>query len=440
MSGAASEFRLGWKVVFAGAIGLGIGVSGAPFFTLGVFLKPLSGTFGWTRAETSAATLFLTFGAALTAPVVGRLADRLDVRKLALFSLFGITLAFLWLTRTNEHVSSWYFGLALLAFAGCGTTNLVWAHAITTWFDRSRGLALGLTLAGSGISGIVAPRALDTVIRLHGWRAGYVALALFTLLVAIPVVFLFFREKPAADAEQGQIGAGGIGRAAVGPPPGLTVAQTLRTRQYWQLAIGIMLPAGAIAAMIVHLVPLLTDAGLSRDSATSIAGLLGFALVAGRIANGFLVDRLHAPYVAWVFLTLPGIGYLLIAMGAASGSGAVTGWSAQTGWSIGLATILFGVSAGAEADLLAFLASRLFGRRAFGAIYGLLLLPFGFGGGVAPVLLGRVYDLTGHYTIALYGGAVACIVGAAMVGTLGRHPPWPQADDLPATGIAPAGA
>jgi cyanate permease len=395
----ASEFRLGWKVVLSGAIGLGIGVSGAPFFTLGVFLKPLSQEFGWTRAETSAGTLFLTFGAALTAPAVGRLADRVDVRKLALFSLFGITLAFLWLTRTSTHVASWYFGLALLALAGCGTTNLVWAHAVTTWFDRSRGLALGLTLAGSGVAAFAAPRAVDTLIRLHGWRGGYIGMALFTLLVAIPVVFLFFRERPRAKPLPGE---------SPEPPPGLTVAETMRTRQYWQLAIGIMLPAGAIAAMIVHLAPLLTDAGVSRDSATAIAGLLGLTLVFGRIANGFLIDRLHAPYVGAVFLMFPGIGYLLFATGSASG------------WTVVPATILFGVSAGAEADLLAFLASWLFGRKAFGAIYGLLLLPFGFGGGVAPMLLGRVYDVTGHYTMALYGGAAACFAGAAMVCGLGR--------------------
>jgi sugar phosphate permease len=175
-----------------------------------------------------------------------------------------------------------------------------------------------------------------------------------------------------------------------------------------------MFPAGAIAAMIVHLAPLLTDAGVSRDSATAIAGLLGLTLVVGRIANGFLIDRLHAPYVGAVFLMFPGIGYLLFATGSASG------------WSVVLATILFGVSAGAEADLLAFLASWLFGRKAFGAIYGLLLLPFGFGGGVAPILLGRVYDVTGHYTPALYGGAAACFVGAAMVGGLGRPARFPM--------------
>jgi MFS family permease len=395
----ASEFRLGWKVVMAAALGVGIGVSGAPFYTLGVFLKPLSGEFGWSRAEASAATLFLTFGSALTAPVVGRLADRLNVRNIALISLVGIVLAFLWLTQSGPRVGSWYFGLALLALAGCGTTPLVWVHAVTTWFDKSRGLALGFTLAGSGISGIVSPHAVDFLIIHYGWRAGYVGLALFTLIVALPVVFLFFREKATAKTVKD-----------TSHLPGLTVGEVLRTRRYWQLAIGFMSTGGAIAAIIVHLVPLLTDTGVSRTTATSIAGLMGFAVVFGRIAVGFLVDRLHAPYVAAVLLTIPAIGYLLIA----GGSG--------VGWSLMLATILFGLSAGAEVDLMAYLGSRFFGLKAFGAVYGMLLLPFGLGAGVAPILMGHVYDVTGHYTLALYGGAVGCVVGAALIGTLGRYP------------------
>jgi MFS family permease len=237
MSRNASEFSLGWKVVMAAALGVGIGVSGAPFYTLGVFLKPLSGEFGWSRAEASAATLFLTFGSALTAPVVGRLADRLNVRKIALISLIGIVLAFLWLTQSGPRVGSWYFGLALLALAGCGTTPLVWVHAVTTWFDKSRGLALGCTLAGSGISGIVSPHAVDFLIMHYGWRAGYVGLALFTMVVALPVVFLFFREKATTKTAKD-----------TSHLPGLTVGEVLRTRRYWQLAIGFLSTGGAIAA------------------------------------------------------------------------------------------------------------------------------------------------------------------------------------------------
>jgi MFS family permease len=408
MSRNTSEFRLGWKVILAGMLGIGIGVSGAPFYTLGVFLKPLSGEFGWSRAETSAATLFLTFGSALTAPIVGRLADRLNIRKIALFSLCGVALAYLGLTQTTANVASWYFGLGCLAIAGCGTTNLIWSHAVTSWFDRSRGLALGLTLTGSGICGIVAPRAIDTLIHRYGWQAGYTGLSLFALFVALPVVFVFFHEKPKPRGQKGKDTA---------HLPGLTVAQAMRTWRYWQLAFGIMLVAGSIAAMIVHLVPLLTDSGVSRGAATSIAGLMGFAVVFGRVAIGFLVDRLHAPYVAAVLLTLPGIGYLLIATGAVSGS------------TVLVAAILFGLSAGAEADLLAYLGSRFFGLRAFGAIYGLLLLPFGTGAGIAPIIMGRVYDVTGHYTPALYGGALCCVTGALLIGTLGRYPKFSTRTD-----------
>jgi predicted MFS family arabinose efflux permease len=398
--GGLSEFRNGWKVVLASATGVGVGVTGAPFYTIGIFLKPLVAEFHWSRAGVSAATLFLSTGAALTAPFVGRLADRIDVRKIALISMIGVILGFLGLTRIGADITSLYFWLAVLALAGCGTTPLVWTHAVNSWFDRSRGLSLGLTLAGGGVAAILAPRGVDRLIQAYGWQAGYVGLAVVTAL-AYPIILLFFHEKKAPILANGEDTIERVG---------LTVRQAVRSRCFWQLAIGMLLVTGAVAAILVHLVPLLTDAGLSRDRATAIAGLLGFAVLFGRVFIGLLVDRFHAPYVAAIVLTIPGIGYLLMA--TAPGDG----------WVLMLATLMFGTAAGAEADILAYLASRFFGLRAFGGIYGLLLAAFGIGAGLGPITMGRVFDETGGYGPALYAGAAACVTGAILIGCMGRYP------------------
>ena len=168
MDDAYSEFRSGWKVVCGAAIGVGVGVTGAAFYTVGVFLKPLTAEFHWSRAAISASTLFLHFGWAVMAPFIGRLADRFDVRNIALISLIGVILGFLGLTHINAHIWTFYLGLMFLGIAGSGTAPLIWTHAVNSWFDRSRGLALGLTLAGSGIAAIVAPRGVDTLIQWHG--------------------------------------------------------------------------------------------------------------------------------------------------------------------------------------------------------------------------------------------------------------------------------
>ena len=189
-----------------------------------------------------ASTLFLHFGWAAMAPIIGRLADRFDVRKIALWSLAGIILGFLGLTQMTGQIWTLYLGLLFLGMAGSGTAPLVWTRAVNSWFNRSRGLSLGLTLAGSGVAAIVGPRGVDSLIQAYGWRAGYLGLASFVLVVAYPIVFLFFREKKP------------LVLSATDPPkslPGSTVSEALRTIQFWQLIFGILFIAGAVAAMMI---------------------------------------------------------------------------------------------------------------------------------------------------------------------------------------------
>jgi MFS family permease len=401
MSRDYSEFRAGWPVIFASAVGVGAGVTGAAFYTVGIFLKPLVAEFHWSRAAVAAAGLFLHFGWASMAPFIGRLADRFGARTIALTCLVGMILGFLGLTQINGHVWTFYLGLVFLGVAGSGTAPLIWSHAVNSWFDRSRGLALGLTLAGSGVAAILAPRGVDSLIQAHGWQAGYLSLAVYTAVIALPIVFLLFRERKPIDA------------LAVGQPDlllGTTIGEAVRTVRFWQLALGILLAAGAIASMLVHLVPLLTDSGMSRSQATGVAGLVGFAVVISRIVTGFLVDRFHGPYVAGIVFSIPALGYLLIASHPGGG------------WPLILAALSIGMAAGAEIDLFAFLTSRFFGLKSFGGIYGLILVSFALGAGIAPILTGHVFAVTGSYVPALYAGAASCAAGALLIGFLGRYP------------------
>jgi predicted MFS family arabinose efflux permease len=392
-----SEIVHGWRILVASAIGVGVGLGGVPFFTLGVFLKPLSEAFSWTRAEVGATSMCISIGAGLTAPFVGSLADRADVRRIALVSLVAMSAAYLGLTQLNGDVRFLYLGVIGLAVCASGTSPLVWALAVNTWFDRARGLALGLTLAGSGVTAIVAPRLVDLLIAAHGWQAGYVGIALFTGLIATPVVFFLF------DGKRPQAKPGG---ATHDMQPGTSVGEALRFVEFWKLACGALLVNGAVVAILVHLVALLTDNGMTRTSATSIAGMLGFAVLTGRLGIGYLFDRVSASRLAGVVFTFPAIGLLLLATAPDNVGLAV------------ISAILFGLGSGSEVDALPYLAGRLFGLRCFGTIYGLLIIAHLIGGGVGPILLGYVYDVRGSYGFGLAAIAVACLFGALLVGSL----------------------
>jgi MFS family permease len=398
-----SELRAHWTVVFAAAMGAAAGITGMSVYSLSILIGPLSEAFGWSRAEVSAAKTVLTAGFVLTGPLVGYLADRIGVRQIGIASLALLALGMFSMTLIGPSILGFYVALFLLAVAGCGTTALVWTRAVATWFDRSRGMALALTLTGPGLMGVVTPVLLDTLIQRYGWRAGYITMGVFALITLVPLV-LFFRE----NRDDGRHG----GTVASTPrlQTGVTVKEAVRSRHFWQIGFSFLLIGGVVSALMVHLVPLIIDAGLGRGTAVRIAGVLGIAVIVGRMLTGYLVDRFHPPTVAAVFLFMPVFGCLLLIAGPESAGMIV------------LAVAFIGLAAGSEVDLVPYLTARYFGLKAYGRIYSWMFVAFYVGVGIGPLFLGWRYDLDGHYTRALEIVIPFLIVGVLAIATLGRPP------------------
>lgn len=403
------ELARGWRVVLASAIGAGSGVTGLAFYAVGQFIRPLGHAFGWSRAAVSTGVLCLLLGTVLTAPLIGGLVDRIGVRRLALASMGGIALGFVALSRNGGSLLLFQLGWLLVSVLGCGTTPLIWTRAVGGWFDRRRGLALGLTLAGTGLSALLVPLLLSRLIAVAGWRTGFLALAAEILLLGLPCVWLWFGERgeqhPSEPAPQPERASWEWSPAE----PDLSLRQAMRGTIFWRLLVGMLLVAGVVAGLIVHLTPLLMDRGASAISAGGWSSLLGVAVIVGRVGIGGLLDRSNAARVAGLFLMLPAIACLLLA----ADRGALA------------ALLLIGLAAGAEVDLLAYLASRCFGLRHYGAIYGWLLSAFSLGGGIGPILAGRVHDATGSYRMALLAGAALCAAGALLIGSIRTGRPAP---------------
>lgn len=398
------EFARGWTIVLACILGVGVGVTGLPFYTFGIFVKPLAADFGWSRGAITTGMLCLNFGGMVTSPFIGKLMDRFGVRTLALTSLVGLAIGFLLLSRTGSSVATFYAGWLALSFLGCATSPLAWTRAVNLNFDKARGLALGLTLLGTGIASILGPPAVQALIARYGWRGAYVGIALFILLVALPIAFAFLREPvPETNRSRAEalIGAG--------------YREAVTSRRFLLIGLGIFCVILAQASATVHLVPLLGDRGMSAGQAASIAGLLGVAVIIGRVLVGLLLDRFHAPKVARIFLALPALALLLLL-------------SCHDAASAGGAALLLGLAAGAEVDLLAYLVSRYFGMLNYGAIYGTLLSIFTLGAGLGPVLTGLAYDSAKSYDLALAVGTALFLIGAAAIGFLGPYPSYSEPD------------
>jgi predicted MFS family arabinose efflux permease len=304
------------------------------------------------------------------------------------------------LSLSPRSPAAFVFLAALAGALSSVQTPLPYAKAISAWFDDRRGLALGVAMAGVGLGAIIMPQIARALIDWVGWRSAYVGLGVITFAVAFPAVALVIRE-PSASAERGNA------QAMLRRRAGVTAREAVRTSQFWLMACVFLLAGGAINGANTHIVPLLTDRGLTPAAATGMFGVMGLSTLVGRPFIGLLLDRIFAPYVTAAFFLAPLVGLPLLT----TGSGATP--------AIGAA--LLGLALGAEIDLIAFLTTRYLGQRAFGEIYGYLFMAFVLGSGIGQLLGDVSFDGIGSYTPALIGYAVALVGAAFLVNRLGPY-------------------
>jgi predicted MFS family arabinose efflux permease len=401
MNLTAVEFRRGWPVLVAAALGTAFGASPIPFNSAGPFTKPLAEEFGWGRGDIQLALFWFTAAVVLTVPFIGGLADRIGVRKVAIgtLALFGVTFAALAFTPAS--LLGFYLLWALMGALGGGSTPVTWTRAVNAWFVHNRGLALALTLMGTGVTAAFLPSLATWLIGEFGWRKAFLGISLLPLAVALPVVVWLFREPDEKDAHP---------QIAPANRVGASVAQALRDYRFWVIALSILCVAIGVGGSITNFQPLLMDRGFEPQQAARIAGVIGVSVIVGRLLAGVLIDRYWAPLVTLPMLALPAVACFLLAQPQVPAAAAI------------LSAVLIGLAAGAETDLVAYLTARYFGLANYGRLYGLQYSVFGFASGISPFLFGKVFDVTGSYQPILYVAAVLFVLGAVALLTLGRYP------------------
>jgi MFS family permease len=405
----SSEFRRGYKPLLGALIGAGCGLSSVCFYTNGVFVAAISEDMNWSRGAIQVGVSIMILIAVITAPTVGWLIDRYGARRIALISLplFGITLS--GMSLVTDQIWTFYAGWTVMSIFAAGTLPITWTKVVNGWFDDFRGMALGLTLAGTGIAATLAPSYVVWLIDIMGWRNAYVALAFTVMAISLPSVYLLFKEP--AESQSGKMNQidAAISKQHL-MATGLSVKEALKGYRFWVLSISLLLVAASISGVITNFVPLLTDKGLSFADAARYAGLIGVSVIGGRLVAGFLMDRLWAPMIAAIFLCMPCLAAFILTTDNISPM------------LLGLSALIVGLAAGAELDLMAFLVSRYFGLKHYGALYGGIYIFFSIGAGLAPAMFGWTYDMFGHYQAVLYIAAISSMIGACLMLTLGRYP------------------
>jgi MFS family permease len=387
----------GWRVVLAAYFGVMVGFGSLLVFTFGTFLKPLSGAFGWSRESVSAAFGLAALTVAVCSPILGRLLDRFGPRRIILpcMSVFAVAFASLGLlTPSRTHL---YATFVLLGIVGNGTSQMGYSRAVATWFDRRRGLALALVMAGSATGAMVFPPLAQTLIDAYGWRAAYFLLGGLVLLFGLPLTALFVRENFVP------------GSLAASPRQGFAVARAFRSRAFWILLAALFCGSISVNGAITHLSPLLTDRGIAADRAALVASALGLASFGGRLITGVLLDRFFGPLVGFCLLGATAAGIMLLGL-ASSVPAALA------------AAALIGLGMGAEADLTPYLLTKYFGLRSFSTLYGFTWTAYAVAGATGPILMGKAFDATGSYSFMLAALAAATLLSAALYLALPRYP------------------
>jgi MFS family permease len=364
----------GWQVALASSIASMAGFGSILIYSFGIFLKPLSVEFGWTRETISTAFACASLTLGICSPALGWLLDRYGPRRIVIPSVVIFGLAFASLSLLSNNKVQLFGTFILIGAVGNATAQMGYARAVSSWFQRHRGLALALLMAGSAAGTIAVPVITQKLIGAYGWRAAYVILGTAPFIIALPLVALFLREKPAE-------GACKTGNAE---PRKAAIAEAVRSRAFWLLAATLFLAAMSTTGIITHLSALLTDRGISRGVAAFAVAVVGGTSVLGRLITGWILDRHFGPRVNMVLLFMTAAGLLLL-----SNARSVTAGIA--------AAALIGFSMGGEADVTPYVLSRYFGLVSLGTLYGFMWTAYAIAAALGSVLLGRAFDSTGSY-------------------------------------------
>jgi MFS family permease len=396
---AVAELRRNWLLLLAAVSASGIYAT--TYYTIGVFVAPWQAEFGWRKSEIGVAFSIHALCLAVASPFVGGIIDRYGVRRPAFASLLCMSLGFIGLSTIGPERWTLYAAVAFFAFAGSATTPVVFTRSVIESFDRSRGLALGLTIGAASITATLAPIAAYNLINHVGWRGAWLAFAALPLVV-IPFVYVGLKEVSNVRYIPTGVSAP-VRPAEIG---GIPLRSAVRSRTFWLLSLSFFMLTFAVTAALTQIVPMLSEIGVARAAAVRMASAMGLGLALGRVLGGYTVDRIFAARVFGAICLVAGIGLAALASGR---SGLVFA-----------ACFSVGVAGGTEIDILAYMVSRYFGPMDYGKIYGLQWSFSLVGAMVSPIVAGHFLELRGGYRLLLTVSALLTFLAALL--SLGFSP------------------
>jgi len=374
----------GWRIL--GFATLTAALTG-PGQTLGVsvFIDHFIEDLALTRSEVSIAYLIGTMLGALTLPTVGRWIDRVGVRNAITIIGVAFSVALVAMSGVGGFITL-AAGFTFIRLLGQGALSIASTVAVTHWFERRRGFALGLYTTGASLLIGFTPVLLNQAIEFTSWRAAWIIAAVAILVTVVPIGRFGIISYP---SDIGEVPDGHVAVAAtkqVQPKRrSYTRAEAVRTVPFWIVLAGSAAAGAWSTALNFHQISLLGEAGLS----SSAAALMFLPQVAGgsvaALAFGALTDRVQARWLIPISMGLLATAMLLVQV-------------VKPGPVVFVYAMTLGLSSGSARSIRAALLPKWFGTAHIGAISGLITLALVVGSAVGPVTFSLGRDWLGGYS------------------------------------------
>lgn len=398
----------GWRIVFLAFL-LQLLATGPVYYAFGSYSLLFQENLGANRTEVNFAySLLLFFGAVGAAPL-GWALDRWPVKWIGTIGL-ALTASGLALLTVASSITQVMILFGLVIGIGDVMTNMVTTNfLVTRWFERRRGLAIGLAMLGASVAAIVFPPLTPSLINAFGWREMFFVYAAVTASAIIPM-WVLGRVPDEVPLEEQIASAAGQPSETREQRVQLGLRQIVSVSGFWIVSVSIGIMIGVTGATTITLVPYAVGKGFSEVSAATLISLLGMAAFAGKLVFGAVADRIDLRWAlraalitmtASCLLYVPAGSYTLLAA----------------------ASILFGLGVGGMLPLWGVLVGRIFGSHNCGKALGFTraaMFPWTI---LCPMIAGLSFDWTQSYVFAWYFfGAVLML---CLVGTFLR-PNWAQ--------------
>ena len=393
----------GWVIVIAALIigTLTFGIRNA----FGVFFKSLEGEFGLSRAMTSGilsihlvvGTVFIIIGGW----ALDKYGPRILTFLMGLFTGFSLIL-------TSQASSPWqiYMSYSLLLSLGAGPAYSVLMATVSRWFNKKRGLAMGIASIGGPLGQIaLAPLATYLILNI-GWRTAFLVIGVIAGLTVMSLSVLQ-RKDPSKigtlpDGDKAKSGETTIlkdDQKTGRPPAGFSMRQLISMRVYWFLWLTGLFQGFCLFLVFTHIVPYAIDMGISAMSAAVALSLMALISILGRLIAGFISDRIGSGITSIFCASIMAVALLWLI------------WSHNI-WMFYLFALVYGFAYGGLNPVILTLIADIFGTSNIGVIMGTLSVGFALGSAIGPFIGGLVFDINGSYSVAFALGATTILLGA----------------------------